>query len=421
MLSSCSSLDTITVFQNITDGETIVSGNERFELGFFSPGSSKNRYLGIWYKNTSPRTVLWVANRETPLIDTSGVVKLDSNGNLSLVNGSGSITWSSNSSASGTNVNPIAKLLDTGNFVIMSENLLNKENYIWQSFDHPGDTYIPGMKLGKNFVTGREIYLTSWRSTDDPSPGEYTFRFLMVKGKYVQLYLRKSSVITIRFGPYTGMSFAGHPNIKPDPTVLYKSELIVNQNEMYYMYTYDSPRFLLHSVATPDGKIEVFQLNLLSQEWMINMNFPGDYCDNYGICGPYGICSTSTIPNCVCLKGFELKNPQELNPYNGTSGCQRSRTLDCGPEEGFLKFSNMKLPDTQNAVYDTNMNLQECEVACKRNCSCTAYAIPNITAGGVGCLQWFGNLVDVRVYPQNGQDLYVRLAASELSGKPVHN
>ncbi|PWA61904.1 S-locus glycoprotein domain-containing protein [Artemisia annua] len=78
----------------------------------------------------------------------------------------------------------------------------------------------------------------------------------MDKGKYVQLYIRKSSVITTRLGPYTGMSFAGHPSYKLDPTVLYKSELIVNQNEMYYMYTYDSPIFLVRSVTTPDGKVE---------------------------------------------------------------------------------------------------------------------------------------------------------------------
>ncbi|GJU90906.1 putative S-locus glycoprotein domain-containing protein [Tanacetum coccineum] len=299
----------------------------------------------------------------------------------------------------------------------MNENLLNEENYIWQSFDHPGDTYMPGMKLGKNFVTGSETYLTSWRSADDPSPGECTLRFLMVKGKYIQVYIRKSSVIITRIGPYNGIAFAGQPNYKPDPVVLYKLDMVVNQNEMYYMYTSNSTRFWLRMVATPAGKLEVSQLNLRSQEWMQDINFPLDYCDNYGLCGPYGICSTSTNPNCVCLKGFEPRNPQELNPYNGTSGCQRSRTLDCGPEEGFLKFSSMKLPDTQNAVYNGNMNLQECEVACKRNCSCTAYANPDITAGGVGCLQWFGDLVDVRVYPQNGQDLYVRLAASELSGR----
>ncbi|KAK9064107.1 hypothetical protein SSX86_017979 [Deinandra increscens subsp. villosa] len=170
--TSGSSLDTIVVHQNFLDGETIVSGNATFELGFFSPGGSKNRYLGIWYKNITPRVVVWVANRETPLIDTSGLVKLSSQGILSLVNGSGTTIWSSNSSIFDANVNPIAQLLDTGNLVIVNENkTTNKKIFIWQSFDYPGDTYLPGMKTGKNFVTGREMYLTSWRSEEDPSPG----------------------------------------------------------------------------------------------------------------------------------------------------------------------------------------------------------------------------------------------------------
>ncbi|KAJ0552880.1 putative non-specific serine/threonine protein kinase [Helianthus annuus] len=115
--SSGSSLETITVHQNLLDGETVVSRNAKFELGFFSPGSSKYRYLGIWFKNTSPHTVVWVANRETPLTDSSGMVKLDSQGILSLVNSGGTTIWSSNSSTSGTTVNPIAQLLDTGNLL----------------------------------------------------------------------------------------------------------------------------------------------------------------------------------------------------------------------------------------------------------------------------------------------------------------
>ncbi|KAJ0836635.1 putative S-locus glycoprotein [Helianthus annuus] len=293
VLGISSSSDTIAMHQNISYGQAIVSANAIFELGFFTLGSSKNRYLGIWYKNTSPQTVAWVANRETLLMDTSGAVKLDNRGNLTLVNGSGKVMWSSNSSASGTDINLVAQLLDTGNLVIKNGN----EIVIWQSFDYPGDTCIPGMKLGKNFITGRETNQTSWRSTDDPSP---------------------------------------------------------------------------------------------------------DYCDIYGVCGPYGSCNTATSPNCGCLRGFELKNSDDTSPE-----CRRSTALHCGPGEGFQKFSSMKLPDTENAVYRSNMSLSDCAVACKNNCSCTAYANPNITPGGVGCLLWFGALIDVRVFQQNGQDLYV--------------
>ncbi|KAM0002222.1 putative protein kinase RLK-Pelle-DLSV family [Helianthus debilis subsp. tardiflorus] len=292
LTSSNSSSNIIAVNKNLSDGETIISGDATFELGFFSPGSSRNRYLGIWYKSTTPCVVVWVANRETPLIDTSGIVKLDSQGTLSLVNGSGITIWSSNSSTT-------------------------------------GDTYLPGMKMGKNFKTRREMYLTSWRSADDPSPGK----------------------------------------------------------------------------------------------WTQDLYFPSDKCDGYGVCGPYGICSTDTYNICGCFKGFEPKNPQEMPQDNWSSGCRRTRSLDCSAEEGFQKFSSLKLPDTQNAMYDSHMSLRECEVACKSNCSCTAYANPNMTEGAAGCLLWFGDLIDLRVYSQNGQDLYVRLAASELlvnSSTPVN-
>ncbi|KAJ0764170.1 putative protein kinase RLK-Pelle-DLSV family [Helianthus annuus] len=331
--SSGSSLEAITVHQNLLDGETVVSRNAKFELGFFSPGSSKYRYLGIWFKNTSPHTVAWVANRETPLTDSSGMLKLDSQGILSLVNSSGTTIWSSNSTTSGTNANPVAHLLDTGNLVIKSENETNKNILIWQSFDYPGDTYLPGMKGGKNFITGREMGLTSWTSADDPSPG---------------------------------------------------------------------------------GKYEIWHLDMHNQEWTQDFSFPSDACDSYGLCGPYGSCNTVAFYTCGCLKGFEPNYPQDLIPSKWSSGCRRTNSLDCAPEEGFLKVSSMKLPDTQNAVFNANMRLQECEITCKSNCSCTAFANPNMTAGGVGCLLWFGDLIDVRVYQLNGQDLYVRLAASEL-------
>ncbi|XP_071732912.1 G-type lectin S-receptor-like serine/threonine-protein kinase At4g27290 isoform X2 [Rutidosis leptorrhynchoides] len=408
-LGTCGAVDTIYVDQNIKDGETIVSANEKFELGFFSPGSSKSRYLGIWFKNTSPHTVVWVANRKYPLNDTSGKVILGRHGILSIVNSGGTIIWSS-SNITNTNVIPIAQLLDTGNLVIRDE-----MSVVWQSFDYPGDTFISGMKLRKNLITGREMYLRSWRSVDDPFPGMYTIRLFMGKGKYPQVYICKSSVIQTRLGPLDGIEFAGRPNSRHGSNRIYKTEMVVTQKEIYFGYSANSTVLSSRSVVTPGGKLEIWVLSMQNYVWMQDSTIPTDYCDNYGLCGPYGSCSTNTYPNCQCLKGFAQKEkPHDLNPYNWTNGCRRSNVLDCGPGEGFLKLSSMKLPDTQNVVFDGTMSLQECEIACKDNCSCTAYANPNITRGSVGCLRWFGELIDVRVYSMNGQDLYVRLAASEL-------
>ncbi|MFS7898398.1 putative protein kinase RLK-Pelle-DLSV family [Helianthus anomalus] len=77
--------------------------------------------------------------------------------------------------------------------------------------------------------------------------------------------------------------------------------------------------------------------------------------------------------------------------------------MDCGPGEGFHEFSSMKLPDTENVVFSSNISQLDCEAACKNNCLCTAYANPNITTGRVGCLIWFGGLIDVECTHKMGK------------------
>jgi hypothetical protein len=60
------------------------------------------------------------------------------------------------------------------------------------------------------------------------------------------------------------------------------------------------------------------------------------------------------------------------------------------------------------------MTLKECEGMCLKNCSCTAYASLDVRGGGSGCLLWFGSLIDTREFSKGGQDLYIRMAATEL-------
>ncbi|KAL3503316.1 hypothetical protein ACH5RR_037765 [Cinchona calisaya] len=91
-------VDTLTTSWFIKDGETIISAGGTFELGFFSPSKSSNRYVGIWYKKISIQTVVWVANREAPLLNTYGVLEVIKPGLLVLRTDTKNIIWSSNSS-----------------------------------------------------------------------------------------------------------------------------------------------------------------------------------------------------------------------------------------------------------------------------------------------------------------------------------
>jgi hypothetical protein len=140
------SLDTLAV------GETLVSSSGIIEMGFFSPQNSTQRliYLGIWYRNVSPLTVAWAANNEKPLQGKSGVLRLNDKGILLLLNDLNSTIWSSKISNIEENSTPIAQLLDSGNFVVKNKKETKKDRFLWQSFDYPCDTLMPGITV---FIT----------------------------------------------------------------------------------------------------------------------------------------------------------------------------------------------------------------------------------------------------------------------------
>ncbi|CAL5321788.1 unnamed protein product [Camellia sinensis] len=73
------------------------------------------------------------------------------------------------------------------------------------------------------------------------------------------------------------------------------------------------------------------------------------------------------------------------------------------------------MPDTRSSWFDKSMTLRECEMMCLKNCSYMAYANLDITGGGSGCLLWFEELIDMKEYNENGQDIYIRMVSSELA------
>ncbi|XVE89090.1 hypothetical protein DITRI_Ditri19aG0122400 [Diplodiscus trichospermus] len=197
------SADTITLDHSIRDnGDVIVSTGNIFELGFFSPGSSRNRYVGIWYSHSqvSEMTVVWVANRENPINDTSGILSIDSRGNLALFQRNQTLpVWSTNISITDTR-NSIAQLFDSGNLVLFQND--TRRTVLWQSFDYPTHTLLAFMKLGLSFRPRLNRVLTSWKSPDDPGIGNYSLR--INPSGFPQLYLYNSSSPSWRAGSWTG-------------------------------------------------------------------------------------------------------------------------------------------------------------------------------------------------------------------------
>ncbi|KAF8409416.1 hypothetical protein HHK36_005492 [Tetracentron sinense] len=400
--------DTITPTQTIRDGQTLVSSGQRFELGFFSPGNSKNRYVGIWYNQITNSTVVWVANRDNPLTNSSGILRIGDEGNLILLNKSeGSVIWWSNQSKAD---NPVVQLLDSGNLVIREENDENPENYLWQSFDHPTDTLLPGMKLGWNFKTRMNRYLTSWKSEDDPSSGDYSFR--IEPHGFPEAFLWNRLERKYRSGPWNGLRFSGAPEMNPN--YIFNFSFTSNKEEVYYSFSLMNDSFISRLMVNHSGLLQRYTWLENSRVWNLFWYSPKEICDFYGECGAYGICDMNASPQCKCLKGFEPKNPGDWYLRDGSGGCIKKSEFDCHKGYGFLRLKRMKLPDASHSFADKSMTLKECKALCRKNCSCTAYANSDITGGGTGCVIWTGDLLDLREFTEGGQDLYVRVAASEL-------
>ncbi|CAL5390604.1 unnamed protein product [Camellia sinensis] len=392
---------------------TIVSSGGSFEMGFFSPGSSRNQYLGIWYKNIPVRTVVWVANREIPLLSSSSVLTIINSGILALVNGTGSVIWSPN--MTGSTRDPVAQLMESGNLVVRDANDMSG-HFLWQSFDYPCDTLLPGMKLGKNFVTGLERHLSSWKSSDDPAPGEFTYR--CDPQGYPQNILSSGSAEVFRTGPWNGIGFSGRPSLKSNS--IYAFELVYTKEEVYYDYK------LLSSVVSrlslnQTGVVQRWNWIDRTQQWVRVLTSPTDNCDSYKLCGPNGNCIVGNNPVCGCLSKFVPQNQREWENGDWSKGCVRRTPLDCPNGDGFVKYSGYKMPETRNSWFDRNMTLRECEMVCLKNCSCMAYANLDIRRGGSGCLLWFGELIDMRELNTNEQDVYIRMASSEVEDSTAHS
>ncbi|CAK7327491.1 unnamed protein product [Dovyalis caffra] len=185
-------------------------------------------------------------------------------------------------------------------------------------------------------------------------------------------------------------------------------------NEVYFSYEQKTSVLARHTL-TPVGIPQRFDWSDQKQDWESSGVGQFDLCENYAACGPNARCDASSSPPCGCLYGYKPKSPGDWNLSVWSEGCNRRTSLDCSDKDGFLTYSRFKLPDTSSSWFDKSIGLKECKTLCLKNCSCTAYANLDIRGGGSGCLIWFGHLIDARTTPiGDGQDLYVKIAASEL-------
>ncbi|XP_059073433.1 G-type lectin S-receptor-like serine/threonine-protein kinase At2g19130 [Cryptomeria japonica] len=350
--SNSGARDTLSLGASLTGNQTIISKNGTFELGFFSPNGSK-WYIGIWYAKIPEKTYVWVANRETPARNRSGVLKLSREGNLVLFDAEGASLWSVNT----TNKAFRAVILDSGNFLILTDG--NKSETVWESFENPVDTLLPGMRFG-----GQQK-LVSWKSSLDPAPGLFALHMDPSGAKQFVLTWN-NSVHYWTTGTWDGKIFSGIPEIADKQ--LFNVSVEGNSSGLYFTY-----------MLVPN-------FNALARN----------------------------LPLCSCDEGFKPTDDRAwLSQDWASTGCVRQSPLNCSTDR--FMDNGVTLPDDEASSYAASTK-KDCQEACLRNCSCTAFAF-NPPSGA--CQVWSGDLLNMRNSTPSkiNSNVFIRVGASQLSMK----
>ncbi|CBI17998.3 unnamed protein product, partial [Vitis vinifera] len=265
--------DTISGNETLSGDQTLVSAGGNFVLGFFKPGNSSYYYIGMWYKKVSEQTIVWVANRDTPVTDNRSSQLKILDGNLVLFNESQVPVWSTNLTSNSTSLEAV--LLDEGNFVLRVTGAVSNETR-WQSFDHPTHTWLPGAKLGL------DKHSTSHLVPEMRSNYIYNFSFYS------------------------------------------------DANQSYFTYSLYDKTIISRFIMDVSGQIKQLTWLDSSSQWNLFWSQPRTQCEVYNFCGPFGVCNDdNTDVFCECLTGFTPSSQNDWNLGDRSAGCKRNTRLQC--------------------------------------------------------------------------------------------
>ncbi|CAI0423011.1 unnamed protein product [Linum tenue] len=341
-------------FDGGEDGQVELFSSEngifKLQFDYVSPlGNFSNLYLGIWY-NYQDGPPVWIANRNSPFRLESPALTIDNTGSFKILHsGREPFILYEYEPATNNSHNTSATLEDSGNLVLhqLNPDDGSKEKILWQSFDHPTDTLLPGMKIGIYHKTGRIWSLTSARSTLSPAAGSFTFG--MDPNATTQLVIWQRGKVFWRSGVWKNGGFS---DMRKASTFnrAYNFSYFTSENETYFHY------------SLVDRAISLFPLLSIDVDGSIRgFRYGRDSVQVY--CG---------------------------QPYNGI-GCVPLEMPECRISNGELKFgfhSHVGFMSREGFRYSNteNLTLEDCKGMCLSACSCAAYATSN--EDRTGCEIW---------------------------------
>lgn len=324
-------------------GSSIVAGTDSswkspsgdFAFGFY-PLVSSNYLVGIWFDKIPQKTLVWSANRDDP-------ARIGSTINFTLT-GQFLLQHANKTSVliyNGTNATS-AMMQDNGNFVLLNSH----SKIIWQSFDSPTDTILPGQTLNM----GQMLYSNA-NGTQDHSTDQYKLLVQKSDGNIV--------ISAFRFSDpgYCSASTNSHTNVRLIFNNVTAFLYAVNGTENIFNMTTEvpSPVENYYHCATINDQGNFQQLIYLKEsgkDWTVIWQAITQPCTVNGICGVYGFCTSpdNNTVNCSCLPGYT-----SFDSNFPSKGCYPNVVMDFSAANS--SASNITVVKIQNADIRTKQHI----------------------------------------------------------------
>ncbi|XP_028780956.1 putative receptor protein kinase ZmPK1 [Neltuma alba] len=335
--------------------DVILSQNGVFSAGFYLVG--ENAYVfSIWFAQTL--AVVWTANRDRSINGKRSSLSIHRTGNLVLSDAGQYEVWSTATTSS----LPTQLILNNNGNLVLYEHQLRGSKILWQSFDFPTDTLLPGQQLT------RYTKLVSARSETNYSSGFY------------KLVFDDENVLTLLYdGPDVSSKYWPSPWLKSweaDRNIYDSSRIAVldslggfSSTDKYNFTTSDYGVLIQRRLKLdPDGNIRVYSLQ--NNLWEVTWQAISDACIVHGLCGADSTCVYDPREGrkCSCLPGYRVKNHSDWS-----YGCEPTFKLSCNKKETtFFKLQDVELYG-YDFFYKENISYSDCENECIEDCECRAF------------------------------------------------
>nr|XP_029147312.1 G-type lectin S-receptor-like serine/threonine-protein kinase SD3-1 isoform X1 [Arachis hypogaea]XP_029147314.1 G-type lectin S-receptor-like serine/threonine-protein kinase SD3-1 isoform X1 [Arachis hypogaea] len=338
---------------SVVDNGSWVSKNGNFTIGFLKISDEPGQFsFGIRFSDKSipysQQRMVWSADFLYGVGNMSYFL-FTTDGEMVLFDDQGMPSWSSQTSNKGV---VSASLLDNGNLVLIDR----EQKVIWQSFDSPDDTLLPGQFLScdKMLQAASTNLLSSY----------YTLS-MNVSGHLMLLW---QGII-----PYWTSQNPSVPNLTAYVTNNGALQLLdKNLNVVWTVFGEDHDEYVKYRFLRidVDGNLRLYSWVEALQSWKSVWQAVQNQCKVFATCGKRGVCVLSSCGTADCVCPFNQTDTDEtcFIPYE--QKCKHGSTM-----VAYRHIHLYGLYPIDGPAIMTSVN--KCMQLCQNDSSCTAATFSN--------------------------------------------